>query len=123
MSLECVPSHLLFGILWNCIHFTTKNILSSSSYYYYHHHHRHLHHPTDDWAEQKYLEGLGRREVYDYGKPLPTERVVLSSIWGVLVTLLASRVVWQVRTTKCNDDTLQMMTMSQTCLFYLRLSM
>mmetsp|Transcript_102116 Transcript_102116/g.286273 ORF Transcript_102116/g.286273 Transcript_102116/m.286273 type:complete len:182 (-) Transcript_102116:21-566(-) len=50
---------------------------------------------ADDWAEQKYLEGLGRREAFDYGKPLPTERVVLSSIWGGFVALLASRVVWQ----------------------------
>jgi hypothetical protein len=57
-------------------------------------------HIVDDWAEQKYLEGLGRREVYDYGKPLPTERVVLSSVWGVFVTLLASRVVWQVSVKK-----------------------
>jgi len=50
----------------------------------------------DDWAEQKYLEGRGRREVYDYGKPLPTERLVLSSIWAGAVALLFSRVFWQV---------------------------
>lgn len=52
----------------------------------------------DDWAEQKYLEGQGRREVYDYGTPLPTERVILSSVWGVSISLLLGRVFWQVRT-------------------------
>jgi len=50
---------------------------------------------SDDWAEQKYLEGLGRREVFDYGKPLPLERVVLSSIWGGFTVILFSRVFWQ----------------------------
>ena len=55
----------------------------------------------DDWAEQKYLEGQGRREVYDYGKPLPTERVVLSSVWGLSITALLGRVVWQVRAYLC----------------------
>lgn len=52
---------------------------------------------SDDWAEQKYLESLGRREVYDYGKELPTERVLLTSTWAMAVTLLLGRVVWQVR--------------------------
>jgi hypothetical protein len=51
---------------------------------------------SDDWAEQKYLESLGRREVYDYGKELPTERVLLTSTWAITVSLLLGRVVWQV---------------------------
>jgi hypothetical protein len=54
---------------------------------------------SDDWAEQKYLEALGRREVYDYGKELPTERVILTSAWAITVSLLLGRVAWQVRLT------------------------
>ena len=50
---------------------------------------------ADDWAEQKMLEEQGRREVYDYGKPLPTERVILSTIWGSFTVVLFSRVFWQ----------------------------
>jgi ABC-type Fe3+ transport system permease subunit len=49
----------------------------------------------DDWAEQKYLEGRRKRDVYDFGKPLPLEQVVLSSIWAAFTVVLFSRVFWQ----------------------------
>lgn len=50
---------------------------------------------ADVWIEQKYLEQKGTREVYDYGKPLPLERVILGSIWGSFTVILFSRVCWQ----------------------------
>jgi len=50
---------------------------------------------ADDWADQKLKEEQGVREIYDYGKPLPLERVILGSVWGTTVTALLLRVVYQ----------------------------
>ena len=49
----------------------------------------------DVWAEQKLLEQQGRRDVYDYGKEAPVDRVALSLLWGSFVTGLLGRVLWQ----------------------------
>ena len=38
---------------------------------------------------------LGTREIYDYGKPLPLERVILTSVWSIFTVGLFSRVFWQ----------------------------
>ena len=51
----------------------------------------------DVWTEQKLLEQQGKREVYNYGvagKPT-VERIILSTGWAAIVTVLFSRVFWQ----------------------------
>jgi len=60
---------------------------------------------SDDWAEQKYLESLGRREVFDYGKELTIERVLLTSTWAIAISLLLGRVGWQVRKERSRSPT------------------
>lgn len=51
----------------------------------------------DLWTEQKVLEKLGKRELYNYGtsgKPT-NERIILSSGWALIVVLTFGRVFWQ----------------------------
>lgn len=49
----------------------------------------------DVWAEQKLREQRGEREVYKYAKPLDPERVVLSVVWGSMVTFAIGKIVWK----------------------------
>mmetsp|Transcript_25993 Transcript_25993/g.51838 ORF Transcript_25993/g.51838 Transcript_25993/m.51838 type:complete len:134 (+) Transcript_25993:153-554(+) len=45
----------------------------------------------DVWAEQKLLEGKGKRGFYDYGRELEGEKVVLSVLWSVIVVGVGGR--------------------------------
>lgn len=47
------------------------------------------------WVEQKMLEQMGKREVFDYGKEPGIDRVVLASVWGVMSTSILARATWQ----------------------------
>jgi len=49
----------------------------------------------DVWADQKMREQKGEREVFRYAKPLETEKVLLSVIWGSAVLFAIGKIIWK----------------------------
>lgn len=49
----------------------------------------------DVWADQKMREQRGERAVFKYAKPLETEKVLLSVIWGSLVLFAIGKIIWK----------------------------